>query len=66
MSTAYDVLERSADDAYDCEDWAWFYAQSTADLVALWAQACDITRGAAWDDEVYDALAARNHFDGQR
>lgn len=56
-------LERAADAAYDREDQAWFNAQSTEDLETLWAQACDIAeRGAAWDDEVHEALAARDYF----
>lgn len=60
-----DALERDADAAYDREDQAWFNAQTTEALTALWEIACDIiNRGAAWDDEVYEALAARGFFEG--
>lgn len=54
--------EARAEVAYDAQDQDWFNALPTADLVALWAIACDINRGACWDDEVYEALAARGHF----
>lgn len=58
------TLEQLADAAYEREDQDWFNAQSTEDLKALWVVACDLLNGgAAWDDEVYDALAARGHFD---
>lgn len=61
--TALETLVAGADAAYDREDEVWFFNQATDDLVALWAIACDINQGAAWDDEVYEALAARGHFD---
>lgn len=54
-----------AEEAYDRQDQAWFDAQSTEDLAMLWAIACDIERGGAWDDEVYEALAKRGHFDAK-
>lgn len=59
----YRVIEQRADEAYAAEDRDWFYAQSTADLATLWALCCDIERMPAYDDEVYDALAARHFFD---
>lgn len=58
-------LLEGADAAYDREDQAWFDALSTEDLTVLWAICCDISQGAAWDDEVYDALAKRGHFKDQ-
>jgi hypothetical protein len=51
--------------AYDAEDREWFYNQSTETLEALWVICCRVNDGllgAAWDDEVYDALAERGYF----
>lgn len=62
MSSATTTLTARADAAYDAEDRDWFYAQSTEDLVALWALCCDIETMPSYDDEVYDALASRNYF----
>lgn len=56
------ALEDGADAAYDREDRQWFYKLTTEELVHLWTICCDINQGAAWDDEVYDALAERNYF----
>lgn len=56
-------IELAADLAYDRDDHAWFYAQSTSDLMTLWALCCDINTMPAYDDEVYDALAERGHFE---
>jgi hypothetical protein len=61
---ARDLARRlAADAAYDRDDRAWFYAQPTETLAALWALCCDVATMPAWDDEVYDALAARGHFE---
>lgn len=60
--TKSERLVRDANAAYDDENREWFYAQETEDLVYLWSICCDINQGAAWDDEVYDALAERGHF----
>lgn len=56
-------LEAAADVAYDKEDLAWFAAQPTENLTALWALCCVDVAGRAWDDEVYDALAPRGWFE---
>jgi len=58
-----DALLEEAEAAYDRNDQGWFNGQTTEVLVAMWAIACDINQGACWDDEVYDALAERGHFD---
>lgn len=64
MVTLRPGLGAAADAAYDREDQEWFNSQSTEDLVALWEVACDLLAGgAAWDDEVFEALDARGHFD---
>lgn len=61
------VLQEGADKAYALDtgnardNYAWFYAQPLENLTALWAIAC--VQGAAWDDEVYDALAALGWFE---
>lgn len=55
-------LIQDANAAYARDDREWFYNQSTDNLVVLWAICCDINQGAAWDDEVYDALAERGYF----
>lgn len=55
------VLEQRAQVAYDKDDRRWFYDQPLANLTALWGVAC--AAGAAWDDEVFDALAERGWFD---
>lgn len=55
------VLEERATQAYDKEDQKWFYDQPTDVLAALWGVAC--AAGAAWDDEVFDALAERGWFE---
>ena len=62
LSTA---LLEDAEAAYDRDDRDWFYNQTTEDLEFMWSIACDINRGAAWDDEVYDALAERGYFKDQ-
>ena len=56
-------LIKNADAAYEREDQGWFYAQPLDTLTFLWGIACASVSGASWDDEVYDALAARNWFD---
>jgi len=56
------VLLEDAMAAYDREDRAWFYALPTESLTFLWGVACANISGAAWDDEVYDALAVRGWF----
>ncbi len=48
--------------AYDREDQAWFDALPTDALTFLWGVACT-SLTAAWDDEVFDALASRGWFD---
>jgi hypothetical protein len=57
------VLLADATAAYDREDQAWFNAAPTDTLAFLWGIACADVSGAAWDDEVYDALASRGWFD---
>lgn len=61
--TNTDTLLQDAATAYDNADQAWFNSQTTEALAFMWSIACDINAGAAWDDEVYDALAQRGHFD---
>lgn len=56
-------LTARADVAYDAEDRAWFYSLGNLDLLALWELCCDIETMPAYDDEVFDALAARDYFD---
>jgi len=58
-----DEVYEAAEAAYDREDQAWFNAQTTETLVAMWALCRDWTTAPSWDDEVFDALAARGHFD---
>lgn len=58
-----DALLRAAEAAYDREDQGWFNSQTTEALSFLWSIACDITLGASWDDEVYEALALRGFFE---
>lgn len=55
------ALIAEADKAYEAEDQAWFEALPTENLTALWGIAC--VTDVSWDDEVYDALAARGWFD---
>jgi hypothetical protein len=55
------MLMARAEKAYAAENRGWFTALPTADLAALWGVAC-VTE-APWDDEVYDALAARGWFE---
>jgi hypothetical protein len=57
------VLLTDAMAAYDREDQGWFDAAPTDVLAFLWGIACSDVSGAAWDDEVYDALATRGWFD---
>lgn len=57
------VLLDDAMAAYDREDQEWFNALPTESLTFLWGIACADVSGAAWDDEVYDALAPRGYFD---
>ena len=57
------VLLADAMAAYDREDQAWFDALPTDVLAFLWGVAVADLSGAAWDDEVYDALASRGWFD---
>lgn len=52
----------AADKAYDRNDQAWFDLLSTESLVELWTIACS-PEGAAWDDEVYDALARHDYWE---
>lgn len=59
-------LADAATDAYDRHDQAWFGNQPTTDLAALWDLVSGIntfTPAGPFDDEVYDALAARGWFD---
>lgn len=57
-----DALYAEAEAAYDREDQEWFNSLSTEHLVAMWAL-CITINAPSWDDEVYDALAARGHWD---
>lgn len=57
-----DALLSEAEAAYDREDQEWFNRLSTENLVAMWAL-CITINAPSWDDEVYDALAARGHWD---
>lgn len=57
------ALEARAERAYDEEDQSWFNALGNLDLLALWELCCDIETMPAYDDEVFDALAARGYFD---
>jgi hypothetical protein len=51
------------EDAYDREHQAWFDGLSTEILTAMWELCCDWVSCPSWDDEVFDALAKRGHFD---
>ena len=55
------ALVAEAEKAYEAENLAWFEAQPTEDLTALWGVAC--AAEASWDDEVFDTLAARGWFE---
>lgn len=57
-----DITTRAAV-AYDAEDQSWFNALGNLELLALWELCCDIETMPAYDDEVFDALAARGYFD---
>lgn len=67
------ALDLEARKAYDAEDQPWFDALPTEDLAALWGSICVLTDVAtavprsvtmpAYDDEVYEALAARGWFE---
>lgn len=61
-SPEMEAVLREATAAYEREDQGWFNSQTTEVLSALWSIACDIDVGAAWDDEVYEALALRGFF----
>jgi hypothetical protein len=54
-------IEARAQKAYDAEDRQWFYEAPLDHLTLLWGICC--ATGAAYDDEVYDALADRGWFD---
>jgi hypothetical protein len=58
------MIEARADKAYLTLDQAWFNALPDIDLGVLWGIAC--AQGAAWDDEVYEALAARGFFEEEQ
>lgn len=60
-NVAPETYER-AEEAYNQNDQDWFDSLPTATLVDMWALCTDIEKCPAWDDEVYDALAARGHF----
>lgn len=55
------VLIDEAGFAYHRENRAWFEALPTENLTALWGIAC--VSEVAWDDEVFDTLAARGWFE---
>lgn len=55
------TIEARAQAAYEREDQAWFDSAPLDHLAVLWGIAC--ATGAAWDDEVYDALDKRGWFD---
>jgi len=54
-------IEARAQKAYDADDRQWFYTAPLDHLTMLWGIAC--AAGAAYDDEVYDALDQRGWFD---
>lgn len=54
-------LEADADAHYEAQDQEWFNRLPLEDLTYLWSICCT-TVGAAWDDEVYEALFARDFF----
>lgn len=65
LTPEQEQLVDAANDAYDRQDQAWFDAQATEDLVALWDLVSGINTfspAGSWDDEVYDALASRDWF----
>jgi hypothetical protein len=57
------TITASADAAYDKDDREWFYNAPLDHLAVLWGIACANISGASWDDEVFDALAARGWFE---
>lgn len=58
-----DTLIADADAAYERGDQAWFDALAIDVLDSLWTLCCDLAMMPSWDDEVYDALASRGHFE---
>ena len=57
-------LFSGADAAYDAEDSSWFESLSMDDLLILWDSVSGnnfIDMEGPWDDEVYDALAAKGY-----
>ena len=57
------AIRARADAAYEKDDRAWFYNAPLDHLAVLWGLACATMAGASWDDEVFDALAARGWFE---
>ena len=61
-----DILIEEANKHYDLYDRKWFETLSDEELAVLWSE-CIITEynplGAAWDDEVYDAIYDRKNRD---
>jgi hypothetical protein len=54
-------IQERAQTAYDAEDINWFRDQPLSHLAVLWGACC--AEGAAYDDEVYDALDERHWFE---
>lgn len=59
------ILLTEAEAAYKDEDQEWFNRLPTETLTELWERCCNIYTMPSWDDEVYDALAARGYWEGK-
>lgn len=60
----YEALFSKAEEHYELKDRTWFNDRSDEELAILWSECIqteDNPLGAAWDDEVYDTITAKEN-----